>query len=168
MIEFGNPDATPREDLQLGIAMLNDQDTVRAISLWQPWASACFHLVDGKPAKGIETRHWATAYRGPLVIHAAKCWTPDQRELAHREAIAGNLPVGLPRGALIGVVQLVMVAPTEELVGQISDRERGLGNYAPGRFGWILAAPRPFAKPIPWTGRQSFFSVPNEVISRAE
>lgn len=40
---------------------------MRAISLWQPWASL---VVLG--AKKIETRHWSTNYRGPLLIHAAK------------------------------------------------------------------------------------------------
>lgn len=40
---------------------------VKAITLWQPWAS----LV-AVGAKKIETRSWATAYRGPLAIHAAK------------------------------------------------------------------------------------------------
>src|SRR5262245_48292663 len=41
-------------------------DRIRAISLWQPWASAV--VCDGKR---IETRHWPTNYRGLLLIHAA-------------------------------------------------------------------------------------------------
>lgn len=41
--------------------------TVAALSLWQPWASL---MATG--AKTIETRSWATAYRGPLLICAAK------------------------------------------------------------------------------------------------
>jgi hypothetical protein len=40
---------------------------VKAITLTQPWAS----LV-ALGAKKIETRSWATSYRGPLMIHAAK------------------------------------------------------------------------------------------------
>jgi hypothetical protein len=42
---------------------------IKCISLWQPWAS----LV-AVGAKRIETRGWATAYRGRLGIHAAKRW----------------------------------------------------------------------------------------------
>lgn len=38
---------------------------MRAITLWQPWASL---IAIG--AKTIETRSWSTAYRGPLAIHA--------------------------------------------------------------------------------------------------
>ena len=51
-------------------------DTIPALSIWQPWASALAHGV-----KQYETRHWSTAYRGPLLIHAAKkkppCSRPD-------------------------------------------------------------------------------------------
>lgn len=52
-------------------AATSDHDSgdrvVKAISLWQPWAS----LIALGP-KTIETRSWATDYRGPLAIHAAK------------------------------------------------------------------------------------------------
>lgn len=37
------------------------------ISLWQPWASAL-----AIRSKRNETRSWATSYRGPIAIHAAK------------------------------------------------------------------------------------------------
>lgn len=39
---------------------------MKAITLWQPWASL---LACG--AKQYETRSWATNYRGPIAIHAA-------------------------------------------------------------------------------------------------
>lgn len=41
-------------------------EPVKALSLWQPWASL---IAIG--AKRIETRSWATKHRGPLAIHAA-------------------------------------------------------------------------------------------------
>lgn len=40
---------------------------IKAITIWQPWASL---LACG--AKKYETRSWATKYRGPIAIHAAK------------------------------------------------------------------------------------------------
>lgn len=40
---------------------------MKGLSLWQPWAT----LV-GVGLKRVETRSWATSYRGPLAIHAAK------------------------------------------------------------------------------------------------
>lgn len=39
---------------------------MKVITIWQPWASL---IVLGH--KKIETRGWATKYRGPLLIHAA-------------------------------------------------------------------------------------------------
>lgn len=40
---------------------------MKAISLWQPWASLIAAGV-----KSIETRGWPTNYRGQIAIHAAK------------------------------------------------------------------------------------------------
>jgi activating signal cointegrator 1 len=40
---------------------------MKALTLWQPWASLVAFGV-----KTIETRSWSTKYRGPLAIHAAK------------------------------------------------------------------------------------------------
>lgn len=40
---------------------------MKAITLWQPWASL---LACG--VKQFETRSWATSYRGPIAIHAAQ------------------------------------------------------------------------------------------------
>ena len=40
---------------------------MKAITIWQPWASL---LACG--GKRFETRSWATSYRGPIAIHAAK------------------------------------------------------------------------------------------------
>lgn len=39
---------------------------MKAITLWQPWASL---VATG--AKIIETRSWGTRHRGPIAIHAA-------------------------------------------------------------------------------------------------
>lgn len=43
-----------------------EPQTMKALTLWQPWASLVALGV-----KTIETRSWATRYRGPLAIHAA-------------------------------------------------------------------------------------------------
>lgn len=50
---------------------------MRAITIWQPWASLLGTPVgysrSGRPrfAKNYETRSWSTDYRGPIAIHAA-------------------------------------------------------------------------------------------------
>ena len=50
---------------------------MKAISLWQPWASL---MQTG--AKQIETRSWSTNYRGPLLICSTKSG-PPAREMKH-------------------------------------------------------------------------------------
>lgn len=137
---------------------------MRAISLWQPWASAVplgFKL--------IETRHWSTTYRGPLAIHAAIRWTKDQREFASIEHSLGRLPARIPRGAIVAVLDLVDVVPTHELLatGRVNPIERIYGDYADGRFGWMFDNVRALPKPIPFTGRQGFFNVPDELVAAA-
>jgi hypothetical protein len=111
--------------------------TMRAISLWQPWASLLAH-----GQKRVETRHWPIKSPGPLVVHAAQKWS---RELAaqtikppfslalraagyrlpgDRNARMFRRPVAetdgtrngpLPLGCLLGVVELVACVPTERI-----------------------------------------------------
>ncbi len=71
--------------------------TIKAISLWQPWASLVAAHV-----KRHETRHWSTEYRGLLAIHAAKtldrAGAPD--ELC--EAVLGRpVAIALAAGHLL-------------------------------------------------------------------
>ena len=97
---------------------------MKAISLWQPWASA---MAIG--AKQIETRGWSTNYRGPVAIHAAK-------RLKKREMfdLANSLPFCavfqhelmpsfwcqklceiLPFGAIVAIGDLIACDAVEQL-----------------------------------------------------
>lgn len=46
---------------------------LKAITIWQPWASAI-----ALGFKRFETRSWPIRYRGPILIHAAKRWTLNE------------------------------------------------------------------------------------------
>lgn len=68
---------------------------MKAITIWQPWASLLAHRV-----KTYETRSWATAYRGPIAIHAAaigvpqvlkKCFHEEGDRMIFMDAIAKGL-----------------------------------------------------------------------------
>lgn len=132
---------------------------MKAISLWQPWASAIAQGI-----KTIETRGWPTKYRGPLAIHAARKWTADQKDFATHEFMCGRLRGGrMPLGAIVAVCELVDCKPSGELETTVSAVERLWGNFDPGRFGWILANVRPLPAPVPYIGRQGFFNVPDEL-----
>lgn len=99
---------------------------MKAITIWQPWASL---IAVG--AKKFETRPWATNYRGPIAIHAAKnsvsvvmqnlfprgmqLYSDDFYEKIKYEALlrkALNPPRGrsiynLPTGCIVATAELV-------------------------------------------------------------
>lgn len=144
--------------------------TMRAISLWQPWASlvAC-------GAKRYETRSWSTPYRGPIAIHAAKKWSAELEAVARSEPFAAALgidstttlslgsPVRLPLGAIIAVATLARVERiTIDNTHGLSDAEREFGDYTPGRFRWLLEDVRPLSEPFPCRGALGIFDVPFE------
>ena len=132
---------------------------MKAVSLWQPWASAIpFGL------KRIETRGWQTHYRGPLAIHAAKRWTRDQIKAAGDKGLL-NGP-RLPRGQVIATATLHSIYPSELLTVCVSPLERSWGDYDPERFGWLLVDIRPCV-PFDFKGAQGFFNVPDELIRYA-
>lgn len=128
-----------------------------AISLWQPWASLWLG------PKVHETRHWPTRYRGLLHVHAAK--RPIRRSDMSDELIAlcesefgGHFWTELPRGAVIGIVELVgcaLICNTDVLP---EDKYDGIcGDFTPGRYAWRRAPdPTPIG-PWPYTGRQGLF-----------
>jgi hypothetical protein len=99
---------------------------VKALTLTQPWAS----LV-ALGAKRIETRSWATRYRGLLAIHAAAGLGPVGGNRGLNQLVANEpfwsvlqaagctfgrrAPTGLPFGAIVAVCRLVGCVPTESL-----------------------------------------------------
>jgi hypothetical protein len=103
---------------------------VKALTLWQPWASL---VAIG--AKAIETRSWATKYRGPLAIHAAKrpivlgsdpLWYGDYNVAQGGTWLHGpGLDAPMPFGAIVATAQLVDCVPIVEWLadapGSISD-----------------------------------------------
>lgn len=133
---------------------------MKAISLWNPWG-----ILIPIGAKSWETRSWQTAYRGPLVIHIAQRFGPDERALCRQSpfreclAVAGyHDPADLPWGVFIAIVDLVDIVPTEKIVWDLSPAERAFGNYAPGRFAWKLEQVRPI-HPYPFRGQQGLWSL---------
>jgi hypothetical protein len=139
-------------------------------------------------AKTIETRSWATSYRGPLLICAAKRRRARELESLlrqwrfqaglgpligmgrHPEAGAedptdtegpGNYRVfadDLLFGKAVALVDLVDCRPTVSLGLPEYWREEKLGDYSPGRYAWVTTNCRIF-EPFPVTGRQGLFEV---------
>lgn len=147
---------------------------MKAISLWQPWASL---MAIG--AKTIETRHWPTHYRGLLAIHAAKrkVWH-ELESYIHKpifqKALWPVLPEpwgnstlinSLPFGAIVGVVEVFDCQPTERLVHTaLPPEEIEFGNWGINRFGWLTRNARKCREPIFCYGRQGFWNLNQKLI----
>ena len=133
---------------------------MKAISLWQPWASA---IALGH--KTIETRGWSARYRGPIAIHAAKIWKAEQRAFAAllKERYGIDLE-DAPRGAIVATATVADIQPTEALEYRVGEIERLLGDYSPGRYGWILENIEPLPEPVYHSGKQGFFEVPDHLL----
>ena len=147
---------------------------MKATTLYQPWAYAA---VAG--LKGNETRPRRTHIRGRVAIHAGKrdAWknmiAPE--DLAKIEAILSEsqglppeIPAKLDYGAVIGTVEIVDCKPVEEVLPTLTEQERLLGNYSPGRFVWVLKDPVMFEKPIPAKGKQGWWNWDNRTCGECE
>lgn len=126
--------------------------SLKATSLWQPWATG---MATGM--KFNETRGFATKHRGDLAIHAAKRWKFDQRMIAANFRRLGELGFGLPFGAIVAVVRVIDVISTDQVT--LTDREERWGNYAPGRYAWVTTELRPLADPVACVGQQGMWTL---------
>lgn len=158
---------------------------MKALTLYQPWASAI-----ALGAKRIETRRQPLRHRGPLAIHAGR--RIDREEMDYIQGLPewnavfemykmAPLTKTLPFGALLAVCELVDCLPVEEFDRTMLDRqqtkpgappypywtERQMGNYARGRYGLVLEQVRPLRRPIPYRGEQGLFNVPDHILMEA-
>jgi hypothetical protein len=144
---------------------------MKALSLWQPWASLWL-----TPAKRHETRGWRCWHRGELVVHAARRIERDVGpELA---AICDGLfgpgwGARLPVGALVGIVHVTSCRPAEAVhppdgvIAGADIADFTCGDFSPGR--WAIGRGRAlaFPGPVAWRGERGLFEVPDAVIDRA-
>lgn len=134
---------------------------MKAFTVYQPFA---FAIVAG--IKPHETRPRRTNIRGRVAVHAGmkeidavlKRCSEEYREkiiqLQHESPFIDNV---LYRGGIIGTVEIVGCVPVEEVVNRLTERERLLGDYSPGRFAWVLKDPIMFDEPIPARGQQGWW-----------
>jgi hypothetical protein len=131
-------------------------------------------------AKRIETRSWYTAYRGLVGIHASKGYPPDARNFAKSRPVYELLLDGgfstisspgvqepldmtsrgfgevqpMPFGSIVAVGRLDECKSTEALLyaDAVTKQERLLGNYQPGRYGFLIGDIVRLPEPIPARG----------------
>jgi hypothetical protein len=128
---------------------------MKAITLWQPWATLI--AIGVKP---FETRSWPTRYRGPIAIHAGRTreglrLCAGETEIEEALARAGYALDTVPLGFVVCSANLVDVLTTDEIV------RRGLtdpfGDYSRGRFGWHLVDVEPVSPPVAAAGKQGLW-----------
>ncbi len=148
---------------------------MKAFTIYQPYAYA---IVAG--LKQYETRPRRTNLRGRVAVHAGKrpanSGKPEEllaREIAYGKILEAKYSKGtgalkkateLAYGAVIGCVDIVDCVPVEEIADTLTERERLLGDFSPGRFAWVLKNPVQFG-PFPCKGKQGWWEWPFVVMS---
>jgi hypothetical protein len=117
---------------------------MKVITVRQPWAHAIIH-----GGKDVENRSWGTLHRGPVAIHAGMAVDSSPKALQ-----VPSPPMTLiPRGAIIGVVDLVDV---------VTDSTSKWVDLEAGEFQWVLENPRSI-EPITHTGALGLRTLPEDV-----
>lgn len=115
---------------------------MKAITLWQPWASL---IADGR--KTIETRPRPWRHTGWVAIHAGK--------QVDREACVrfGYDPDTIVRGAVVAIVMMngCVQFPNKSAPPDI------YGDFTPGRYGYMLTDIKGLVKPVPASGSQGIW-----------
>lgn len=125
---------------------------IRAISLWQPWASLIAANI-----KKVETRSWKTPHRGLLAIHAAK--RPITWDLVDPNLKNSIFEMDYPLGCVVAIVRLAdCVEMTRSVIKEQSELELSVGDWQLGRMAWKLEDIYPLSPPVPAKGYQGMWN----------
>ena len=144
---------------------MNTTPQLKAISLWQPWASLWVAQM-----KINETRSWATSYKGPLAVHAARYESAELKLMCNEEPFKTALRelgftsfLQLPRGCIIGICDGVECFSTTTAWRDQTKLEIVFGDWSHGRHYWHPKNMRMLKEPLRCMGAQSIWNVPTEI-----
>lgn len=131
--------------------------TIKALTLWQPYASA---IVLG--LKKFETRSWATKYRGRIAIHSSlKPLSKSYLALAEKYGIS-NTPPKIPLGKVLAICELEdCILMDEEFIKSQDPAEIDFGDWRIGRYAWKLRVVEIFHEPKSTRGYQGLWNLEN-------
>jgi len=147
---------------------------MKGLSVLQPWAAAIMLGV-----KRIENRTWGAkgvmrVQPQTLAIHTGKSderITPELRKWFATFVPELTWPLEFTKGALLGTVDVVEVTEFRHRAITLAERH---GGVAQGRFAdtdspayWVLANVRALPRPVPFSGKQGLFEVPDELLREA-
>lgn len=148
---------------------------MKVLTIRPPWADA---VACG--AKRFETRSWATAYRGPLAIHAGmgagkqvECCLRQMEfqralgplvgnrcDLEGARAWNGITPEQVHRGAIVAVCRLEDCIRCETLPLFAYEDEARLGDFTAGRYAWLLTEVVALTQPVAFRGALGLCTLP--------
>ena len=133
---------------------------MKAITIWQPWATL---LVDGP--KKYETRSWATGYRGPIAIHAAKRLPRLIKKIVpalvveYMQRYLARPLEDLPTGCIMGTAELVACHLIDDkFLSELAEGEERLGDFTLGRYAWEFRNMQALEDPVPVQGKQGLWN----------
>lgn len=120
---------------------------MKALSIQQPWA-----VLIAIGQKNIGNRNRPTKYRGRIYIHTGKRFDPGALEWLLQKGISVWESLALHsnlifRGGIIGEVDII-----DCVTGSDS-------RWFAGPYGFVLANPVLYEKPIPYKGRPGLFEI---------
>jgi len=133
---------------------------MKALSVRAPWWWAILH---GKP---VENRDWYSSQRGRIYLHASKFWSKseiayDLEDIAYMAEKDGiTIPHLEPAsmracgGHIVGSIEIVDCVTAHP------------SKFFVGRYGFVLARPIIYNRPIPFKGMLGFFDVPDGIEDR--
>lgn len=122
---------------------------MKALTIKQPWVHAIF-----RAGKNIENRTWRTSYRGWLAIHAAG--QPRRGAVYPLGLVVPSLST-LDCSAVCGIVRLVDIVEDSDSPWYYRPDD-GSTN-----FGWVLADPIQFDRPIKCKGKLNLWQLPEDI-----
>ncbi len=132
---------------------------MKALSVRAPWWWFILHA-----GKDIENRDWPTSFRGTIYLHAGK-WFSEPAVIedassaldcyeASGFSAKGSISweaMKAARGCIVGKVDIVDCVTQSE------------SPWFFGKYGFVLANPIVFTRPIPFTGALYLFDVPDDI-----
>lgn len=135
---------------------------MKALTLHQPWASLWLTT-----RKVHETRGWRTRYRGDLAVHAARRECDYDVSLRVDNICCEEFGLQwrdvLPRGAIIGVVQLIECNSSNDFL-PVDREDEACGDFGPDRWLWRRGNFFVLAEPLRIAGRQGLWNGPEYIL----
>lgn len=166
---------------------------MKCISLWQPWATAialgskrietrswptpyrgriAIHAAKRRVVSELMDIQSSWEWRGALHLDSQPALLGDPLQVRGR-----HLPEILPFGAVVAIATLTDCRVSGSFTVNELRTWRGshpyrwcedqMGDFSPGRFGWVLSGIIPLLTPLPWKGEQRWFDVPDDLINAA-